>query len=194
MTHPDPEPGHVFLHGRVELAGDETLHDTLDELKKLDLPEFLTSQSVGLGVEDPEQMHVAFSDGEESGVYFKGGSSADELEASFVLTADHRGHLPTLLTRTLEKTGPLEITQAHASFRLKKAFGSLDLPIGDADVYGVVGLRLESENADFIVQQDGKETSIQYILQDPEALEGPIGDEFLEAFDAEVAELIGRIT
>lgn len=193
MTPPNLEPGHIFILGTMELQPDETLHSVLEELKKLEVPDFLRSQFVGLGTDDPEQMHVAFSDGEDSSVHFTGGSGEDELEASFVLTSDHRGSLPTLLTRTLETTGTLELQQAHASFSIAESFSSLDLPLEDPKDYTVIGVRLESGEGNFIVQKDGEKTSIQHLISNPGVLEGPIGEEFLDRFDESVEELIERV-
>jgi hypothetical protein len=194
MVEPELEAGHVLVSGTVDIGEDRSLHEVLNQLKKLDAPEVLKHQFVGLGADDPEQMHVAFSDREQNNVYFGGGETETELIASIVLDGDHRDLLPTLLTKALDVAGPLEISESHASFHIDMSFEELDLPAADAGDYVIVGVRIEFEDGEFIVQEDDDGTALQLIPSAPEVLEGPVSASFLEKIDKRAEDLIRKVT
>lgn len=154
--------------------------EALVELKEMDFGEVFTNRDTELDADEGRGISIFFYHDEMSNYLNLYTDSDNELRISLALVGDSVSEAALIVNQLLSRIDLIsnDLIMIHDEF--ERSYQSLDLPIEkDAELH-IVGVRIEHEGADYIIQEDDDgDTSVTMTREPAEELKESVSDDFV---------------
>lgn len=196
MSEPDDVPTEIFNVGGVsKFDEDEKALEALVQLKELEFGEVFNDRETQLDTDKGESLSIRFyHDGKFNSLHLSSKEDSDIL-VRLTLADDEIPHAENVLRKLMQSLDDLTIETINIHKKYDVLFNNLHLPIREDMDYQVIGLRIEKDGREYIIQQgDDEGTSVYMQLEDPkgdtDTIVSNIGErasevttEFVESFN-----------
>lgn len=175
---------HIGISASKNFDSDETAIDKMSELRKMETPDYFVEQTVNLEADNREDTLLVFSDRESDQLAVGLGEDDGIVSFHFSFTSENIEPSKQLLERIVEILEGIDVDDFHLALKYHAEFEDFDLELTSSKMEDMdfIGVRLGSDDANYIIQEDDGEDMVSVMARHKiGSLATPLDGDFIDA-------------